>query len=648
MGFWDSVRSAVSFSWWSPRVEYLTADAHAARVAEAWGEAGVVAGLGSEWTVAELWRTQPHLRTVVTFLARNIAQCGLHVFERVDETDRRRSRVNPLAQALADPGDGLTGYDLVFALVGDRALYDRAYWLPWFDAEGRWRLRRLPPAWVSERRLSAFGPKTYLVSHGGESVELDAAQVIAFGGYHPGRVDGCSSPVEALREILREQIEASKYRNQVWSRGGRVSAVIERPAGAPAWSEAAANRFREDWYAQYTGSGPGTGGTPILEDGMALKRIDFSAHDQQWVEGAKLAFATVASAYHVNPTMVGLLDNANFSNVREFRRMLYGDTLGPEMASIEATVNTFALAALGMDRDVMYAEFNISEKLQGSFEEQTQALQSAVGRPWMTADEARARLNLSALGGDAAQLVTPLNVLVGGQASPRDSAPKQRVDVTLRTKGAPTRAQVDRIERVLAAFFARQGKSVLSAVGAGLDWWDGDRWDRELAADLLKVAHTIAAVLGAEAAEELGYEPDAYDPGMTVNFLKAVAERRAAGINATTRDQVAEQIDAEDGDPGRVFVTAEGSRAGAASRSLAGYLSSFATAEVARQIRDRDGVGFEKVWVTGPNPRSSHARMDGERVDLEDAFSNGQKFPGDSADAEDAGCNCRLRVEVAR
>ena len=149
---------------------------------------------------------------------------------------------------------------MVFALVGDRALYDRAYWLPWFDAEGRWRLRRLPPAWVSERRLSAFGPKTYLVSHGGESVELDAAQVIAFGGYHPGRVDGCSSPVEALREILREQIEASKYRNQVWSRGGRVSAVIERRRGAPAWSEAAANRFREDWYAQYTGSGPGAGG----------------------------------------------------------------------------------------------------------------------------------------------------------------------------------------------------------------------------------------------------------------------------------------------------------------------------------------------------------------------------------------------------
>ena len=29
-----------------------------------------------------------------------------------------------------------------------------------------------------------------------------------------------------------------------------------------------------------------------------------------------------------------------------------------------------------------------------------------------------------------------------------------------------------------------------------MDWWDGDRWDRELAADLLKVAHTIAAVLG--------------------------------------------------------------------------------------------------------------------------------------------------------
>jgi hypothetical protein len=40
--------------------------------------------------------------------------------------------------------------------------------------------------------------------------------------------------------------------------------------------------------------------------------------------------------YFINPTMVGILDNANYSNVREFRKALYGDNLGPEIERISS------------------------------------------------------------------------------------------------------------------------------------------------------------------------------------------------------------------------------------------------------------------------------------------------------------------------
>ena len=93
--------------------------------------------------------------------------------------------------------------------------------------------------------------------------------------------------------------------------------------------------------------------------------------------------------------------------------MLYGETLGPILAQVEARINTFLLPMLDMG-DEFYAEFNVAEKLQGDFEAQTQALQSSVGRPWRTANEARALQNLPAVeGGD--DLVVPLNVLIGGQ-----------------------------------------------------------------------------------------------------------------------------------------------------------------------------------------------------------------------------------------
>jgi hypothetical protein len=49
-------------------------------------------------------------------------------------------------------------------------------------------------------------------------------------------------------------------------------------------------------------------------------------------------------------------------------------------------------------------------------------MQTATGAPIMTRNEARQRMNLPHLPG-ADDLVVPLNVLVGGQASPTDSVP---------------------------------------------------------------------------------------------------------------------------------------------------------------------------------------------------------------------------------
>jgi len=385
-------------------------------------ESNVAAVLGM--SVEDLWRTQPHLRTVVSFVARNIAQLGLHSFERVSEADRRRLRQDPVPQTLGRPNPSMTSHELVYSLVADYKLYDVAIWLlvETTDAASGWEIYPVSPSWV--RRTgggTAWAPAWIEIQRPGAlyPTRVDAENFLLFHGWNPGNPAGWSSPVDALRGVLAEQIHANAYRQQVWQRGGRVGTVLTRPAGT-SWSDAARERFARDWAAKWTGiDGPKAGGTPILEDGMDLKRIGFSAKEDEWIEGAKLSLSTVASVYHINPTMVGVLDNANFSNVREFRRMLYGDSLGPDLAMIEDRINTFLVPRLTSREDV-YVEFNIGEKMQGSFEEQAAVISTSVGRPWMTADEARSRFNMPALGGDAEALVTPLNVLVGGQASPRD------------------------------------------------------------------------------------------------------------------------------------------------------------------------------------------------------------------------------------
>lgn len=652
MGFWSDIlsRNPTPVAAMTPRVEYIGGREE---LAEYYSQGGVDMASPSS-----LWRTQPHLRTVVSFLARNTAQLGVHVFERLDETDRKRDRTSPIALSLQFPDAMMTTYDLIYALVGDLMLYDRAYWLvlPTPGERSPFTLRRLPPSWVQRVEGDPFEVSEYTVALDGRSVTVPASQILDFTGYSPSRPVGGSPTVEALRATLQEQVEAAKYRGQVWKRGGRVSAVLQRPKDAPQWSDAAREAFREDWYAKYTGNGSRAGGTPLLEDGMTLQRIDFNAQEQQFVEAAKLSLTTVAAAFHVNPTMIGQNDGANYSNVREFRRMLYGDTLGPLLAQIEARLNTFLIPMLGVDPTRFYVEFNIREKLEGSFDEQASALQTSTGGPWMTRAEARARMNLPYVEGTD-ELIVPLNVVEGGQASPTDSGsqnekPKMAVS---RMKARRTRvkaadeAHAAAVEDVVKAAFKRQEKAVRSRLGAKADaeWWDADRWDAELADDLQAVALEVTQDVAASTLKKIGLPPKEYDVERTRAWLEAVCSSSASSINEATRSKIEAALEADDA-PAALDSTfeAQDSRASTVATTFTTTMTGFAAVESVKQV---DGEGSAtKTWVTGPNPRPEHARMDGETVPLSENFSNSAAWPGDGANlgADDlANCNCSLSIQ---
>jgi HK97 family phage portal protein len=605
---------------------------------------------------AEIWRTQPHLRTVVTFIARNIAQLGLHSFLRTGETDRQRLRDGNLALALARPNANTTTYELVFGIVADLALYDVAYLHVTADssAPSGWSLYRLPPVWVTPQGGDAFGFATYkvLAQGGANGVYLPAASIIDFHGWNPEDARYGSSPVGALKAILAEQMMAVAHRQQVWQRGGRISSVITRPAESK-WSDAARESFRADWNSKFTGDGARTGGTPILEDGMTISKLDFNAHEQQFVEAARLALATVAGVFHVNPTMLGDTTGANYSNVREFRSMLYGDTLGPVLSQLQDRLNTFLVPLLD-PRPGVYVEFNIAAKMQGNFEEQAAALSTSVGAPYMLRSEARARMNLPSIP-DADTLVVPLNVLVGGQASPRDSVPPKAAPALTEAPERHAKARAsqpyeDKYVEVVHKFFRRQGSVVKTRLGlkADGDYWDEERWDSELSDDLYRLAVQVTTQVSAKVLDSIGFAPDAYDVDRTLAWLKEVSNRSAKSINTATKAQIDAAL-AED-DPSasvaNVFDIAEGSRSAGIALTAVTMLSAWASQESAHQVA---GEKATKTWMTGGNPRSSHAMMDGETVPLSENFSNGMAWPGDASggSAEDAGCNCELLISVS-
>ncbi|MFD8596978.1 phage portal protein [Kitasatospora sp. NPDC059646] len=375
----------------------------------------------------DLYATQPSVRKVTGFIARNIAGIPWKVYRRVSDTDRQRVTDHPLAQVLAAPSETTTAYRLWNSLIMDLLLDDRwcARVLPSADTASGWEIRRIPAA---RMRLVSDGwdgvEKIVIQGMDGTRTEAAPRGYLFDHGYSPaGQANGVS-PMVTLRNILAESAEAVEYRRQVWRNGARVPAVIERPADAPGWSATAKDRFTES-FARFIGRSGGAGGTPILEDGMKLVTVNaFTPRDTADIEGRQLTDAEVASAYYVAPELVGAREGT-YSNVDAFRQMLYGTTLGPIVTSFEQALNLLLLPIVAPGESDLYIEADVASKLRGSFMEQASVLQSAVGAPYMLRSEARAVQNLPYVEGTD-ELVTPLNVTIGGLASPRDTAPKGR------------------------------------------------------------------------------------------------------------------------------------------------------------------------------------------------------------------------------
>ena len=634
-----------------------------------------VYGLGSDaptqvlnYTAQKLYQSQDNLKAVVDFLANSIAQLPLNVYRRNDETDRERDRTSDAAKLLWRPNEDQTGYEFIRALATEYFVFGTVYvWLiPDAESPSKWQMRIIPSEWITTTKSkNAYSSQSITVVAGpsGVAVEIPRTEFVQFKTYSPGSPGGYISPLSGLRQTLQEQIEAGNFRRELWHSSGRLNAQILRPANVQPWTDETRRRFVEAFRESWGSGGNKAGSIPLLEDGMEIKPFQTSFKESQWMESVKLSRESVAAAYGVNPSLIWHSDTQTYASSKDNARALYAECLGPVLQMIQQRINSFLLPMVGADPDT-YVEFDLTEKLKGSFEERASILQAAVGGPWMTRNEARADNNLPPVeGGD--ELIVPLNVVEGGQSSPQDTHMEEQEPMAieepqkmrkkseaekLRIKARSTKEEDDQMAEILKRFWKRQANSVLPKLGAkSAEWWDEDRWNDELTEDIEPLIDRIADTHGKEVADAIGSE---YRTEQTRKYLHELAKGRAKAINDSTYKRLLDALESDDETvvPSRVFETRENKDSITFGRALAIGVAGWAATHEAPAQAERQGYHktVEKRWITGTNPRPEHAMMDGETVPINEAFSNGCEWPGDENGDVDttAGCNCSTEVII--
>lgn len=585
-----------------------------------------------------LYSYSPAVRKAIDYIARNVSQLGLKLYERVSDDEREHRGNHPAADALRNPNTFTPGPQFIFNLIADFLTYGNAYAFKFRYPTGDLALVNIPAHMVGLVGQSFFSVDAYRIWRlDGSYEDYPPERIIHWRSYDPQDPRRGFSPIETLREELATDVAIRQSLTELARNGLAQQGWLERPVEAPDWSNEARTRLEEDW----ANRAKNRSRAPVLEEGMSFHQGGVTPEDADLIAGRQWAAEQVSSCFgmkHVPP------------EGEEERAQFYNDVLPPLM---DMLCKYLDLQVLQAEYGLMdwYFEFNIDEKLMGA--ERLKALTAASGRPVLLTNEARAMVNRPPVdGGD--ELVTPMNVVVGDNPRPSpqvmpiqnpngppqdgshrtDQMPMHAGQASLNGNGhkallARRAAQERRrgeyaetITAILTRTFQRQERAAKASKKA----LDEGRWNRELSDDLHRAYLRIVKREGEAQARRAASE---FSDGLTVNYLRAKAEGNAQAVNGATNDALrAGENPFENSDL----------RAAPIGMSFATSLAAWAVEEAGRQTSDADRR--MKMWVT-TSANSAHPELDGEVVPLGELFSNGQTGPP----YEHPGCACLIELQ---
>ncbi len=612
-------------------------------------------------TYAALYRAQPSIATVVDKIANAAARLSLKVWDLSPETGKIADNASPYAKLIGRPCPVMSPYNFWRWTFSTYEVYGEAFWLKVRENGEVTGLLPMHPSRTMIKR-NDNGEIVYKFTLGVASagmLEVPASEVVPFQRYNPDSLMRGMSRLEPLRSTLLNEDASRRATASWWQNGARPSVFLKHPGEL---SENAHRRIQAGIQNTHGGA-DNMGKAAILEEGMDAQVVQLTADEMQYIESRKMNLQEVCMVFDVPPPVVHILDHATFSNITEQMRSMYRDTMAPRLEDVESTIDFHLRSEFFADSSHL-ASFALDEVLRGDFETRATAVRGLIESGVMKPSEGRPLFDLPDAGPVADQLygnaaLVPLGSSVHGQ---QEVSPEGNLEPSVAPQGVPkpiappTRALVRAItgqvgrkstmpekraalveehRKALSDLFDKQRADAKANPGT-----DGSAWDDELAALLLDLGEATAKAIGSAVGKSLG---GSYDPAEIADWLHENAITSAKAINAATIAALKDALkqpdvttdDAVDG----VYDGPVSSRTESISASRVAMVAGLASLGAAGQ----NGAG-KKTWVTGGNPRSAHAAMNGETVGIHDRFSNGMNAPGDPAGGADevAGCNCSL------
>ena len=363
-------------------------------------------------TFHNIYRSQPWVFIAANKIARSLANVSLKAYEG-RESDRRPSSKTLLTRLLEQPAPSVDPFRLIARNMLNLCIYGNSISPIVRDPVTR-EIREMYPSsfrrWQIVPGVSQpVGMYIYRNSYGDPPKAFAPDQVIHYVWEDPDSDIAGMSPLIPLAKTLTIEDGAVRLAVDEFEypglRGGYLT--TEQRFDETKVSDKLALARLEKMIEVMRGP-EGANKMRLFEGGLELKSPVRSFDDVAVVPHRKLTQIEVAAAYDIPPPLIGILDNATYSNITTQREMLYSDTLASQIVSYEQKTNLQGIWTVPAWQD-QFVEFDVRSRLRGSHLERMRAYQY---QQWfVTPNEVRRIENLPEIKNDpeADRIHVPLN-----------------------------------------------------------------------------------------------------------------------------------------------------------------------------------------------------------------------------------------------
>jgi HK97 family phage portal protein len=278
-----------------------------------------------------------HLWTYVCVraIATNLAAIEILPYVKKSDDSWEPDLKHEFVPLLKRPNAYMSGYSLREYLFAALKLTGNAYWYL-----ERFAGRKVVEIWpLIPDAVKAVTSKTkmidkYVYTVNGKSVDIAYENMIHFRAMNPSSFIYGQGAMAAARNTVATDLFAQVWNKNFFANSTRPDSVLETDQ---VLEDGTRRRIQESWKQMYQGPG-GNGKTAILDANLKFREVSSSVKDMDFVNLRKELRNEILAAFGVPPSVVGVLEFANYSNMEQQMKAFWNHTLLPELRNVEETL----------------------------------------------------------------------------------------------------------------------------------------------------------------------------------------------------------------------------------------------------------------------------------------------------------------------